>query len=160
MFNIPRSLSHSSSSFSFQYVFSFSSNGSDSKPPITHVVAPPPPPRRLPVVILESDLEWTFTKGTGPGGQSVNKTSNCATVKHIPSGITAKSHASRELETNKHYCRRQLSIKLDEILNGSQSKAAVKDAKKKKQETKRKKRSQEKYENKAAAAVEDTNKSD
>lgn len=38
-------------------------------------------------VILEGDLEERFVRGSGPGGQNVNKTANCVVLKHIPSGI-------------------------------------------------------------------------
>lgn len=40
--------------------------------------------------LLESDLEEQFVRGSGPGGQSVNKTSNCVVLKHRPSGLTVK----------------------------------------------------------------------
>ena len=38
----------------------------------------------------ERDLEESFIKGSGPGGQSVNKTSNCVQLKHLPTGIVVK----------------------------------------------------------------------
>ena len=38
----------------------------------------------------ESELEESFIKGSGPGGQSVNKTSNCVQLKHLPTGIVVK----------------------------------------------------------------------
>lgn len=40
--------------------------------------------------ILERDLEESIVKGSGPGGQSVNKTSNCVVLLHKPSGIVVK----------------------------------------------------------------------
>ena len=40
--------------------------------------------------LRESELEEMYTKGSGPGGQSVNKTSNCVVLKHIPTGIVIK----------------------------------------------------------------------
>ena len=40
--------------------------------------------------ILETDLEESIVKGSGPGGQSVNKTSNCVVLRHRPSGIVIK----------------------------------------------------------------------
>lgn len=36
------------------------------------------------------DLEENFVRGSGPGGQAVNKTSNCVVLKHIPTGIVVK----------------------------------------------------------------------
>lgn len=37
--------------------------------------------------LLETDLKEKFVRGSGPGGQSVNKTSNCVFLTHIPTGI-------------------------------------------------------------------------
>lgn len=37
-------------------------------------------------VISEDDLEERFVRGSGPGGQSVNKTANCVVLKHMPTG--------------------------------------------------------------------------
>ena len=38
----------------------------------------------------EKDFEETFIKGSGPGGQAVNKSSNCVQLKHLPTGIIVK----------------------------------------------------------------------
>jgi RF-1 domain len=38
----------------------------------------------------EDDLEESFVHGGGPGGQSVNKTSNCVVLKHRPTGFVVK----------------------------------------------------------------------
>lgn len=40
------------------------------------------------------DLEESFVRGSGPGGQAVNKTSNCVVLKHKPSGIIVKVSAT------------------------------------------------------------------
>jgi peptide chain release factor 1 len=37
-----------------------------------------------------SDVEMTFMRSSGPGGQHVNKTSSCVRLVHKPSGITVK----------------------------------------------------------------------
>lgn len=41
---------------------------------------------RVPV-LNDEDLEERFVKGGGPGGQSVNKTSNCVVLHHKPTGL-------------------------------------------------------------------------
>lgn len=41
-------------------------------------------------ILNEDDLEEQFVRGSGPGGQATNKTSNCVVLKHIPSGIVVK----------------------------------------------------------------------
>lgn len=38
----------------------------------------------------ETELEEQFVRGTGPGGQSVNKTANCVVLKHVPTGVSVK----------------------------------------------------------------------
>ena len=37
--------------------------------------------------INEEELEERFVKGSGPGGQAVNKTNNCVILHHKPTGI-------------------------------------------------------------------------
>jgi protein subunit release factor B len=36
--------------------------------------------------IDEKDIEEKAIKGSGPGGQAINKTHNCCQIKHIPTG--------------------------------------------------------------------------
>jgi len=40
--------------------------------------------------LANEELEERFVRGSGPGGQSVNKTSNCVVLKHIPTGVVVK----------------------------------------------------------------------
>lgn len=42
------------------------------------------------IKLNEADLEESFVKGGGPGGQAVNKTNNAVWVRHVPSGIQVK----------------------------------------------------------------------
>lgn len=37
-------------------------------------------------VLKDDELEERFVRGSGPGGQSVNKTSNCVVLHHTPTG--------------------------------------------------------------------------
>ncbi|CAG5136388.1 unnamed protein product [Candidula unifasciata] len=67
------------------------------------------------------ELEESFVRGSGPGGQSVNKTSNCVVLKHIPSGIVVKCHETRSLEDNRKLARQKLEEKLDQMWNGDES---------------------------------------
>lgn len=41
-------------------------------------------------VLNEEDLEEQFVRGSGPGGQATNKTSNCVVLKHVPTGVVVK----------------------------------------------------------------------
>ena len=69
----------------------------------------------------ESELEEQFVRGSGPGGQSVNKTSNCVLLKHKPSGLLVKCHTSRKMQENRKEARRLMVIKLDNLINGESS---------------------------------------
>lgn len=69
----------------------------------------------------ESELEERFVRGSGPGGQSVNKTANNVVLKHIPTGIIVKCHKTRSLEENRKEARKILAVKLDIELNGEES---------------------------------------
>lgn len=76
--------------------------------------------------INEKDLEEQFIRGSGPGGQAVNKSSNCVMLKHIPTGIVIKCHKSRLLQENRVTSRNLLREKLDNFYNGDMSVAAQK----------------------------------
>lgn len=71
--------------------------------------------------LIESELEEQFVKGSGPGGQAVNKTSNCVVLKHLPTGIVIKNHQTRSVEQNRKLARKNLQEKLDHHANGEQS---------------------------------------
>ena len=40
--------------------------------------------------LVESELDETFIRGSGPGGQCVNKLSNCVMLRHLPTGLVIK----------------------------------------------------------------------
>lgn len=72
-------------------------------------------------VLNENDLEETFVRGSGPGGQAVNKTSNAVVLRHIPTNIIVKSHMHRSAVANRKEARKILIAKLDERENGPNS---------------------------------------
>ena len=39
------------------------------------------------IVLKDEDIEENFVKGSGPGGQKINKTNSKVQLKHIPTGI-------------------------------------------------------------------------
>ena len=51
-------------------------------------------------------------RGSGPGGQKRNKTSNAVRMAHLPTGILATATESRSLKENHLYCLRRLRIKM------------------------------------------------
>lgn len=74
----------------------------------------------------EEDLEEQFVRGSGPGGQATNKTSNCVVLKHVPTGIVVKCHQTRSVDLNRKRAREILQEKLDVALKGELSEISVK----------------------------------
>jgi hypothetical protein len=54
---------------------------------ITHTLLKQPIDYSKVPTIKEEELDEQFIKGHGPGGQNVNKRSNCVQLRHIPSGL-------------------------------------------------------------------------
>ncbi|XP_076127176.1 mitochondrial translation release factor in rescue [Alosa pseudoharengus] len=71
--------------------------------------------------LKEEELEEQFVRGSGPGGQATNKTSNCVVLKHIPTGIVVKCHQTRSVEQNRKRAREILRLRLDVFLHGEES---------------------------------------
>ena len=68
-----------------------------------------------------ADLLEKFVRGSGAGGQKVNKTSNCVFLKHLPTGIAIKCQVERSREMNRFLARRELCDQFDAIANGKAS---------------------------------------
>lgn len=68
--------------------------------------------------IREDALEEKFVRGTGNGGQKVNKTNNCVFLRHIPSGLAVKCHMERSRELNRFLARRELCDAYEAVLKG------------------------------------------
>lgn len=71
--------------------------------------------------LIELDLEEQFVRGSGPGGQSVNKTANCVVLIHKPTGIVVKCHETRSLDQNRKKARALLVTRLDNLINQDDS---------------------------------------
>jgi peptide chain release factor len=63
--------------------------------------------------IQEADLEESFIRSGGPGGQNVNKTSTCVMLAHRPTGIQVKCQTSRHQGLNRFLARHLLLDKIE-----------------------------------------------
>ncbi|KAJ1501471.1 hypothetical protein HMI54_000455 [Coelomomyces lativittatus] len=100
---------------------------------------------KKPIVLQENDLNEQFVKGSGNGGQKVNKSSNCVILTHLPTNIQVRSHDTRSLHQNRSIARKRLIEKLDLLWNGDQSKLQQKIKVLRKKKMKKTQRSKKKY---------------
>ena len=72
--------------------------------------------------IREPDLDEHFIRGSGSGGQKINKTSSCVQLSHAPSGIDIRCQQTRSQADNRYWARRDLCEKIEEQVLGEKSK--------------------------------------
>jgi protein subunit release factor B len=55
-----------------------------------------------------SDVDESFARGSGKGGQKINKTSNAVTLRYAPLGLTVRCQRERERSLNRFLALREL----------------------------------------------------
>ena len=110
-------------------------------------LARPLPPRPK---IKEDDIEESFIKGGGAGGQKINKTNSCVQLLHLPTSITVKCQQTRSREQNRSLARRLLAEKIDQLEKGDQSRTSLKAEQERKKRANSLKKSRRKYRSLAA----------
>jgi protein subunit release factor B len=94
--------------------------------------------------IKQEDLSEQFVRGSGKGGQKINKTSNTVLLRHLPTGLEVRVQRHRELFNNRLSAYKLLIKKIEEKKLGRQSEIQKKIFKLRKQKQKRSKKAKEK----------------
>jgi protein subunit release factor B len=92
--------------------------------------------------IYEENIDENFIKGSGKGGQKLNKSSTCVQLKY--KNLEVKCQKTRSQSDNRFWARRELCHKVMELKNDFVSKKNREYNKIRKQKLKRSKRAKEK----------------
>ena len=68
--------------------------------------------------VREADIEESFVRSGGRGGQNVNKTATCVMLLHRPTGLQVKCQATRQQGLNRFLARRLLLDKIEAARTG------------------------------------------
>lgn len=94
--------------------------------------------------VREDDLREEFIKGSGAGGQKINKTNSCVQLTFLKKGWVVKCQKSRSREENRFFARRNILERLEQDILGEKSEREQKARRIRAQKKKRSKRTKEK----------------
>lgn len=94
--------------------------------------------------LVPDQFQEAFIRGSGAGGQKINKTASCVWLRHLPSGVEVKVQKHREQSKNRVSAYKLLIDKIEELKKGKASERSKKLFKLRKQKQRRSKRAKEK----------------
>jgi protein subunit release factor B len=94
--------------------------------------------------VRAEDIDEQFIRGSGHGGQKINKTNSCVQLRHIPTGIEVRCQKHREQSKNRLSAYKLLILKIEEKIKGKESALSQKIFKLKKQKARRSRKAQQK----------------
>ena len=94
--------------------------------------------------LREADLDESFVRSGGKGGQNVNKVSTCVVLVHRPTGIRVRCERERSQALNRFIARERLAAKVEERVLGEASARRSEAEKVRRQKRRRSRRAKEK----------------
>ena len=90
-------------------------------------------------------IEEGFTRGSGKGGQKINKTSNCVQLHYPPLGISVRCQRERKRTINRFLALRELVDQIEMKVSPETSERLKEIEKLRKRKSRRQERATEKY---------------
>ncbi len=70
---------------------------------------------------MAGDVEEHFIRGSGPGGQKINKTSSTVRLRHRPTGVEVRCQKERSQAANRETAWGELCAKLEAVLRKAET---------------------------------------
>ena len=74
--------------------------------------------RMVALGVREIDIQETFVRSGGHGGQNVNKSATCVMLLHVPTQLRVKCQTTRQQGLNRFLARRLLLDKIEALKKG------------------------------------------
>ena len=71
--------------------------------------------------VRSADVDERFVRGTGPGGQKINKTSSTVWLRHRPTGVEVRCQRERSQAANRELAWIELCGKLEQRLRDARA---------------------------------------